>query len=91
MSWFLWGPHCPQSLVTERDEAIKEAGKGTLHSVGKSRKQVQENREERGGRKKRKITGRLWEFGGLRGLAEMRGEGKGGKKKGEEPTDRGNA
>ncbi len=61
MSWFLWGPHCPQSLVTERDEAIREAGKGTLHSVGRSRKQVKESRKEREGRRKRKKTGWLWE------------------------------
>lgn len=47
----------PQSTVTQWDEAIREAGKGILHSVGKSRKQV----EEREGRMRRKIRGQLWE------------------------------
>lgn len=47
----------PQPLVIEEDEAITEVGKGTLHSVGKSRKQAEESR----GRRKKKITGWLWE------------------------------
>lgn len=57
---FFGAPRCPQPLVAEQDEAIREAGKGTLHAVGKSRKQVQESGGKRGrGWRKRKITG--WE------------------------------
>lgn len=39
------------SIVTQWDEAIREAGKGIMHSVGKSRKQVEESRAEREGRR----------------------------------------
>lgn len=77
----------PKSLVAQQDEAIRGVGKGMLRFVGKKTSGMEQ------GRRKRKITGRLWESGreamssGTLGVREgwLRCVGKG---KGEEGRGR---
>lgn len=53
----MWLALAPKSLVTQQGEAIRGVGKGTLRFVGKKTSGMEQ------GKRKRKITGRLWESG----------------------------